>query len=77
MADDSNYDPLVRVRFNLDSDREDIRPLIEQLNPILRKIVRLVRANPDPSAELDATMLPPGFHKISYCEKCEDEDAAD
>jgi hypothetical protein len=43
----------------------------------LRKIVELVRANPDPSAELDATILPPGFHKISYCEKCEDEDAAD
>jgi hypothetical protein len=73
----ANYDPLVRVRFSLDSDREDIRPLIEQLNPILRKIVELVRANPDASAELDGTILPSGFHKISYCQKCEDEDAAD
>jgi hypothetical protein len=43
----------------------------------LRKIVELVRANPDASAELDGTILPSGFHKISYCQKCEDEDAAD
>lgn len=76
MADD-NYDPLVRIRFNLDTDREDIKPLIEQMNPILKKIVAIVREKPDRSAELDPKELPPGFHKLSYCEKCEDEDDDD
>lgn len=71
MADDPNTDPLVRVRFNLDSDRSDLKPLIDQLNPILQQIVQAVRSNPDPSAELEADLLPPGFHKISYCEKSE------
>ena len=74
MAKESSTDPLVRVRFNLDSNRPDLKPLLDQLNPILRQILPLVRANPDRSAELDADLLPPGFHKISHCMKKEKGD---
>jgi len=56
-----------RIKFDVDSKRSDLKPLLEQLNPILKKILEAVEKSPDKTAEVGVENLPASFHKVSYC----------
>ena len=61
IAPDDTTDPTIDV--NLDSTRDDIKPLLDQINPLLKQVIDIVRKYPDETAE-----CPPGatFSKILF-----------
>ena len=52
------------IDIHLDSTRNDIKPYLDQLNPILQNIVSILQSNPlDP----DEVAARSGYHNITFC----------
>jgi len=56
------------IHINLDSTRPDLKPLLDQLNPILKRLLEALTASPD------ATSVPRsrGYHNVTRCKHDED-----
>ena len=52
------------VQINLDSTRSDLKPLLEKLNPILKRIVDKLRERPDEEEQVCVD----GYHNVKYCD---------
>ena len=52
------------VDINLDSTRDDLKPLLAELNPILKKILEALERSPDRSLDICSG----GYHNITFCE---------
>ena len=57
------------VDINLDSTRDDLKPLLAKLNPILQEILEALRTRPERSVDPCSG----GYHNITFCEHPFDE----
>lgn len=53
------------IDINLLSTRADLKPYLDQLNPILQNIISILQSNPLSEAEVAPAG---GYHNITFCE---------
>lgn len=63
MKDESDESYIISVDLNLEATREDLAPLLEELNPILNRVVERLLEYPDETA---TGILPARFSKIWF-----------
>ena len=51
------------VHINLDSMRPDLKPLLDQLNPILKRVIAALKAHPDDTSVPHSR----GYHNTTVC----------
>lgn len=56
------------IDIDLDSTRSDVKPLLDQLNPILQQIIEMVKAAPLEQRTGG------GYHNITFCNHDDDDD---
>ena len=63
MSDETSKLHHDEVYINLDSTRSDLKPLLDELNPILKRVLKAVKEHPD------ETEVPhcAGYHNVTYC----------
>jgi hypothetical protein len=57
------------IDINLDSKDSNLKPLLDELNPILKKVIKAVESLP---AEQRMSPVAGGYHNITYC--CHEDD---
>ncbi len=62
MSEESKHDHGIHI--NLDSARPDLKPLLDQLNPILQRVIDVVKKSPDPSGDPCSA----GYHNVTVCD---------
>lgn len=53
------------IPVNMDSTRSDIKPLLDQINPLLKQVLDILQSYPDTDANRDPS-LNPIFNKVLY-----------
>ena len=58
------------IDINLDSKNPKLKPLLDQLNPILKKVIEAVKTIPEEERECANG----GYHNITFCGHDEDDE---
>lgn len=63
MSDEASKHHHAKVHINLDSTRADLKPLLDDLNPILKRVLDALKAHPDDTSAPHSA----GYHNVTLC----------